>query len=144
MSAIVERMGAHLSRQIAWLEKMIAELVHVEKELLTDATAELLEKQKVHLNGLEELEAESRGLYEEWEQAQSITEADLNAMRKRARHAEELSRKLQGLFERGAAIADARASAVAKSLASLGRGKSLLSGYRPSDSPPSTRMDREA
>lgn len=144
MSAIVERMGAHLSKKITWFERMIDELVHVQEELLTDATEELFEKQQVHLKALEELEAESRGLYEQWEQTHSIPEDDRNEMRRRARHAEDLSQKLQALVHKGAAIADARAAAVAKNLAALGRGRNLLSGYRPTDAPPSTRVDRDA
>ncbi len=139
--ALPERVIAALTRQVAWYERMLAELSALGTTLAGDDLAHAIDACVVHLSDIAQFHNElgelSRLWHESHERARRAEIADLAAQ------AQSLSVQVIEEYECAIRRVQERGASVACSLAALKKGRGLLVKYRPEVQRDSGRVDKK-
>lgn len=144
MPNIVQRVTSYLDRQIAWLEQALGELEHFERALDAPELDALAARQRAHEQELEHFVREQRGLLQEWQQAENVSEGDRTEVKALSERSRQLREQLARRFETAIAQLDTAKRKRMNSVQALQRGRGMLDKYRPGGDLDPGFIDRKA
>jgi len=141
---IAARMEDCFSRQIAWLERLLAELNCGDLDLDDPALRELEANSRDHAKATQSLACEFEVLAAEWRAAECISDAARDRMGALARRAEALANELKDAYDKADAAIQTRLAALKESWDTLQRGRDMLRKYSPGGDQQASFVDKKA
>lgn len=139
------RMEDYFSRQIAWMQELLADFDTLDAELDAEDFKSMVTRQKESARKTSDLEQEFRALWKEWEsKISTVPESEQAPVRELAQRAEALSLRLAELSEQAAARVDQELTTVRSALLEVRRSRENLRKYAQQFSPPPGFMDKRA
>lgn len=143
-ASISARMTDYFNRQIAWFERLLADLAPLQDAPGEVVESRLVEQASAHVQGTQTLGQEFWALLKEWETASDISDDERAQVAGLAQQAEVLAQKLSDVYKQGAGLMGNRMNAVNQSLLELRKGRSLLRKYGGHLSSHTTYIDKKA
>lgn len=141
---LVPRVLDYFDRQIAWMREALRELGSLSGLADEDSLDRLAEQQRRREAQYEHFSREYRGLIDEWNRAEDVSEEDKREVRERARLAQAVAAELAESYERGAALLDQEKDRHRRAIQALQRGRNMTGKYRTDSGTQPDFMDRDA
>lgn len=120
-----------LTRQVAWYESILGDLVNVHPDLSDDEMEKLIERPAACVGEISRFRAEVQQLAEEWRQATGISDVARDEIASLARRAEMCAVEVVAAYEKAFEIVTERSALLSGRLSGLRKGRDLLRTYRP-------------
>jgi len=142
---LAERMKDYFTRQIAWLEFLIAGFDTLEADLQAEQLNALAERQAADAAKTRDLEEEFMALWKEWQaQYQTVPGDERVAVKEMATQAEELSLRLGELSEQAERRVEDEMKRVKGAILSARKNRENLNRYGSDTLPAPGFMDKKA